>query len=250
MLKPFAKLMPEQLSFTVGDPHFYGFEGESFDFMGEPNRHYNLLTDTDVQVNAYFVYWATCGSDNFTATEQIGILVNDHRIRISPAGLTVDGRVVPDTRQSYRIANGRVAAIERFERVDGRIPEIMRGHLGFGDFIRGYHVKTRCGYEFVVTVSTDHVNPPYLNLLSRMSRRLWPHGIIGQTADHDGVARQGRGHDGEGIIEGCYRDYEVGSLWGTDCKFNKYRTADRRPKAGWLFFESPFRTWALPTYSR
>ena len=56
-----------------------------------------------------------------------------------------------------------------------------------------------------------------------MERRLWPHGIVGQTADHDGIARRSEGRNGEGIIEGTYRDYEVSSLWADDFRFNKYR---------------------------
>src|SRR5258708_1475632 len=115
-LKPSTTSRPG-LSFTVGDPHFYGFEGESFDFMGKPNRYYNLLTDTEVQVNAYFIYWATSGADNFTVTEQIGILVNDHRIQINPAGLTVDGCEIPEVQKAYHIADGTIASIERFDQL-------------------------------------------------------------------------------------------------------------------------------------
>jgi hypothetical protein len=261
MLNPFAKLVLDQLSFTIGDPHFYGFDGESFDFMGEPDRYYNLLTDTEVQVNAYFIYWATSGADNYTVADRIGIRVSDHRIRISPAGLTIDGYEVPESQRSYHIAKGRIASVERFDRLDDRVPEPMRAREGFGDFMRGYQVLTRCGYEFVVTVSTDHVNPPYLNLLSRTTRRRWPHGIIGQTSDHDGVPRQPRGQNGEGIIEGTYRDYEVSSLWGSDFKFNKYKAGGNRRRMFELAQDrfslvisaasrkaaDLCRAWALPT---
>jgi hypothetical protein len=230
MLKPFGKLTPAPLSFTVGDPHFYGFDGESFDFMGEPNRYYNLLSDTEVQVNAYFVYWATSGADNLTIIEELGILVRGHRIRISPTAVTIDGRKMPEAGSRRRVG-GSIASIARFDRLDHRLPEHMRAYPGFGDFIRGYHIKTRCGYEFVVTVCTDNINPPYLNLLSRMNRRLWPHGVIGQTADHDGKPRVAHGRNGEGIIEGTYWDYELASLWAIHFKFNKYRPGEWRGSA-------------------
>jgi len=225
MLRPLMKLKPALLSFVTGDPHFYGFEGESFDFMGEPNRYYNLLSDTQVQVNAYFVHFPTSGADNFTATDQLGILVHGHRIGISPTAMAIDG-CEQHGGERFRVG-GSTASVERFDRLDDRVPARMRTLLGFGDLIRGYHIETRYGYEFVVTVSTDNVNPPFLNLLSRMNGRLWPHGIIGQTADHDGKARTPHGHQGEGIIAGTYRDYEVSSLWASDFKYNKYRSAER-----------------------
>lgn len=223
MLNPF-KLTRPRLSFTIGDPHFYGFEGESFDFMGEPNKYYNLITDSEVQVNAYFVYWATSGADNFTATEQIGILLNDHRIHVSPAGLVINGHAVQEVKTTCSVAGGAVVSIERFDQMDRRVPKCMRKDARCGDFIRGYEVKTGRGYEFIITVATDNVNPPFLNLISKMTGRLWPHRIIGQTADHDGMPRQGRGQNGEGVIEGFYQDYEVSSLWSSDFKFNKYKT--------------------------
>ena len=219
-----AKLIRPRLSFTIGDPHFHGFDGESFDFMGEPNRYYNLLTDAEVQVNALFVHWPTGGADNFTATEQIGILVKNHRLQISPTGLTIDGLDVPEAQTTHSVGAGASASVEKFDQLDDRCSSGMRNDPRCANFIRGYRVKTRCGYEFVITVSTDNVNPPFLNLASKMNRRLWPHGIIGQTADHDGMARHGCGQNGEGIIEGRYPDYEVSSLWGTDFKFNKYKT--------------------------
>jgi hypothetical protein len=227
MLNPF-KLARPHLAFTIGDPHFFGFEGESFDFMGEPNRYYNLLSDTDIQVNAYFVYWVTSGADNFTATEQIGILAGDHRIQVTPAGLTLDGTSWPEDRTAFRVGDGAIATIEPFGLADRRFAKHMTTDPRGGEFVRGYQVKTRCGYDFIVTVATDHVNPLFLNLSCKMNGRLWPHGIIGQTADHDGVARQARGHNGEGIIAGEYRDYEVSSLWSRDFKFSKYGVDERR----------------------
>lgn len=227
----FAHRLPRpKLAWSVGDPHFQGFEGESYDFMGEPNRYYNLLTDHEVQINAYFAYWPETGDDNSTYTKQIGILVRDHRIQITPDGLTIDACEMLKNRRVYRVDDDAITSIERLDQLNEQFPEGAMTPMGFPrcNLIRGYRVTTACGYDCVVIVSQDDTNPPYLNLSISLKHRLWPHGVIGQTADHDGIARKGKGRNGEGIIEGTYEDYEISSLWASDFKFNQYQGASRR----------------------
>jgi hypothetical protein len=47
-----------------------------------------------------------------------------------------------------------------------------------------------------------------------------PHGVLGQTWKNE---NQGKGDQGEGVIEGMFTDYEVNSLWADDFKFNHYK---------------------------
>src|SRR5262249_22441777 len=155
-------------------------------------------------------YWETSASANFTAMSRIGILVRGHRIEITRESLLVDGREIPAGEAAHVGRRANIAFIEILNKIDHLIPDEVRHNPDFAlEFIRGNQVKTKEGYEFVVTVATDRVNPPCLNVLSKMTKRLWPHGIVGQTADHDGVARQPCGHNGEGVIEGSFRDYEI-----------------------------------------
>lgn len=189
-----------------------------------------MLTDNDVQINAYFAYWPETGDDNSTYTKQIGILVRDHRIQIDTDGLTIDRCEMLKTRRFCRVDGGAVTSIERLDRLNERFPEGAMTPMGYPrcSLIRGYRVTTFFAYEIVVVVSQDETNPPYLNLAISLKRRLWPHGIIGQTADHDGVARKSKGRNGEGVIEGTYTDYEVSSLWANDFKFNRYYGVGQR----------------------
>ena len=41
---------------VVGDPQFSGFQGQSFQFHGLADEHFNLISTPSLQLNAHFVY--------------------------------------------------------------------------------------------------------------------------------------------------------------------------------------------------
>lgn len=204
---------------ATGDPHFDGFDGESFDFMGEREKIYNLLSDHDVQVNARFGFWPE--GEGATCLDRIGILAAGHKIQFGIEDVTID---------DYPVRSGRMEialgiAIETIGNLNSLFLDQISRCTDFyrWTLLRGHRVTTP-GYNFVVILGRcGDDNPLLLNILCEMTGKLWPHGVIGQTADHDGVARQCHGRNGEGVVEGVYQDYEVSSLWASDFKFNRYR---------------------------
>ncbi|NIQ13249.1 MAG: hypothetical protein GTO02_02210, partial [Candidatus Dadabacteria bacterium] len=59
----------------VNMPLFSGLEGEKFQFDGIPNRFFNLLTDEDIQVNAYF--------NSHNRIDLIGVKIGESKIKWS-----------------------------------------------------------------------------------------------------------------------------------------------------------------------
>lgn len=218
-------------SALMGDPHFYGFEGESFFFNGEIGGCYNLFSDDGIQINSLFRYWETSRQDNFTAMEEIGVTIVTSKIpRVKGRKKGFQRKV--DVLKIKITANDGVSVndehvcdsldpifgflenlneyfteeeIEKFKRTEG-----------YGEAMSAYVVRF-WPYNFIITRSTDHVNAPYLNLIVRLdgTSESRPHGIVGQTADYDGKPKE--------KIDGEESDYKVSDLWANDFKFNKFR---------------------------
>jgi hypothetical protein len=55
------------LASACGDPHFKGFDGTTFEFLGSRGSCYNLLSEQDHQINARFI---TAGSDKSASSQQ------------------------------------------------------------------------------------------------------------------------------------------------------------------------------------
>jgi hypothetical protein len=211
---------------AAGDPHFAGFDGEKFDFHGEPHKFYNLLSDDNIQVNAYFSDWPsdTSGHD-FTATRRAGIVVKDiyglYNIVIDSDGyVAIDGFEVTNKYLSFGI-NSFIRIIDNYDDIGHKD---LKEFDGFGDFTRAYEVSTP-EYRIIFVAATDNYNGYYLNFLAEIKNpELRPHGVVGQTADGDGKPREAIPHtyQGEGVIEGDYPDYEVSGLFENDFKYNKF----------------------------
>jgi hypothetical protein len=208
-----AAVMPTSVRATssssiTGDPRFAGFEGEWYSVHGQAGHFYNLLSDDYIQINARFCEWPTSGAAMMTA---MGVNLLDRwtgRVETvdvhASAGLMVnDGRhILPlDIRQ----ARVRQASCQEVQQYMNR--------EGFGTFLEAFSVETD-SYVVYIVRATDHVNPLYVNVIIELKDELRrPHGIIGQTADFDGLPR---------VMEGSDDDYEVSSLRSSDFAFNKF----------------------------
>jgi len=76
--------------YVVDDPHFVGLNGHKYEFQGEPNKVFALISDPHVQVNARFVTAAGLGPHTQSSTVMGDICV---RFCDSTAVFTANGTV-------------------------------------------------------------------------------------------------------------------------------------------------------------
>lgn len=205
----------------AGDPHFTGLQGEHFDVMGEPNKWFNILSDTNMQLNALFVQGCE-SKPNVTAMGSIGMLVGGHRLHFDiTCNATLDDSI-------SLLEVGSVTPIGE------------NGEFGYVHHIHPqvYFIDTPTYAirlnPFIIDPSYQKVGMPFygkdcikgyfnLNVHAKDGANPTAHGILGQTHVHSHESNLIGSHfQGEGEIEGVYTDYEVSSMYATDDKFNRY----------------------------
>jgi len=202
--------VPIMFGASVSDPHFIGFRGEKFFFNGKPDKYYNLLSDSNIQVNAYFRHWESSGEENFTATQKIGVIIGNNELtRIefnSSRKVLVNGirlGETPDETVYFKTGNGdhQGSMTVKFKGLEDLYDKL--GHEEFGKPLKAYVLDVE-SYELHIIMATDEstVNRPYLNFVGQLkSTKVRPHGIVGQTADFSETREAVEGGiQGEGII--------------------------------------------------
>lgn len=186
-----------------GDPHFIGADGGKFDVQGEAGKTYNLLSDKGFQMNGRFDKWHSEGT---TVVGQVGITAGSNYVQVDKNGTTnVNGQELKDG-QRIELRNGGYA--ER----------------------KGNNITVKSGeWEVEFQTQGDHINMD-IKTDNAVSDGVRPHGLIGQTFDGDGKARNGdagAGAQGGGAIEkadgsmskagdkNTVKSYEVSALWDT-----------------------------------
>lgn len=164
-----------------GDPHFIGADGGKYDVQGEDGKTYNLLSDKDFQMNGLFGRPEGTARGT-TVVEEVGINAGDHQIEVHAGGeVIVDGRKLQPGERVELSDGGYVSVSE-----DGKDVEVKHGEWKV-DF--DVHDK-----RLDMSVSTSNA----------ISDGVKPHGLLGQTFDGDGEARngdKGKGRQGGGAIE-------------------------------------------------
>jgi hypothetical protein len=183
-----------------GDPHFKGAEGDEYNIKGDNGAVYNLLSDKGVQVNGLF-------ENNFIS--KVGVTVGSDKVQFGLDGkLLINGQAVGDGMH----ANGAVTKSGN---------EIIVRTAEYRITINNH------GTEMSTQFSSQNV----------AADGVMPHGLWGQTADGDGVARVGQDWDGTGVLERVnggiaqagdktYQSYQVGNLFDTSfANFNRFNGA-------------------------
>jgi len=208
-----------------GDPHFVGFQGEKYDVQGEPEKWFNILSDAEVQVNAFFsqMYYNGKGQTNMVS---VGIMVNGRHILLNNASqIFVDDNEVTQKQQKGE-GSANIVASEKDGKRNGTVVAVLSWSVAN----RLVKMDT---FDYVIALqrTESHKGAAFFDVgISLKHSRARPHGLVGQTAHH--VYKGGntnsntntafRGHEGEGVIEGTFKDYEVSSAFATDFLYNRY----------------------------
>jgi len=228
---------------TSGDPHFYGFEGDRYDVNGVPGKWYNILSDVDVQYNAYFT----------TQKHLPGTVIGAALVKVGKDSIFYDREGA-----AFIVQGGRQGPVEPGAKIN-----LAGGTVEHKSSPPKLIVKTP-HYVIRLAIKEEGSEKLYINQkvtmtkvgVSRVLKRgFTPHGLLGQTADMDGKPRIGKvGADaqGQGAIDGTYKDYEVAN-WNSDkFKFNRFGIDKKQQKtlssrAEWLSSFSDDRVKNLST---
>eukprot|EP01003_Olkasia_polycarbonata_P000539 NODE_110_length_1511_cov_17.622435_g81_i0.p2 GENE.NODE_110_length_1511_cov_17.622435_g81_i0~~NODE_110_length_1511_cov_17.622435_g81_i0.p2 ORF type:complete len:448 (-),score=135.25 NODE_110_length_1511_cov_17.622435_g81_i0:125-1468(-) len=199
--------------YVGGDPHVVGYHGEKFDFKGEVGKVFNLLTDSDIQLNALFD--RSCTRRKATIIKEIGLATaaGDSEITIRNNGVYVDGIALMAGK--HELAEGVTALVHDSELVDVQI--------------------TMPRYTVAVDSAVNRCGDAHLQVrVHVLDEEARPHGLMGQTkyslkersvlVTREPSAGYSH-HNGEGQLEGYSQDYMVGSLFGSNFAYNRFNRA-------------------------
>lgn len=201
-----------------GDPHFIGAEGGKYDVQGEAGKTYNLLSDKDFQLNGTFDKY---GSDGVQTV-------------VGKAAINADGNYIEVDKSGRAHVNG-------VELKDGQRIDLEGG--GIAERKGGEIIVKKGEWDVSFQSQGDHLNID-VKTTNAVADGVKPHGLLGQTFDGDGKARNGdsyKGAQGGGAIEGlngeitdrgdtdAVKTYEVSNLWDTT-----FRNHNRGDDAGLL----------------
>jgi hypothetical protein len=211
-----------------GDPHYVGLDGGVFDVQGVDGEIYNILSDSNVQVNSQYKKWN--GNDGITVVDKTGIKVGTNDTF--------------NTKGEQKATEIQIEAGDAAPKVDGEdlaLGQTKEFDTGLkdkdGKYVKGFVKYVEEGGVKKVVVNTGEYEMTYtkqgtgantyldqgtkVTTLGVKSDGVLAHGILGETAHFDGTKRdgkQGAGAQGEGAIDGVYTDYKVTGLFATSNK--------------------------------
>lgn len=205
-----------------GDPHVFGLDGGRFDFMGEADKYYNMLSDSNVQYNAKFKGIGPGATALGEVGFQVGTAQSGYtRIQFAPGGRPiVNGQVL---RPGTRIVFDTGLVNNSGQRV--------RGFVAYNEQTKTMSVNTG-EYQFDIIDQGGQTldQRTQVTTLGVKSDGVTAHGVFGQTAHFQPGrvlnGRLGQGAQGEGAIAGHYRQYEVSGLFATQNTYSRFGRFD------------------------
>jgi len=210
-----------------GDPHFIGFDGVSFDFMGKADLVFPLFSSQDLQVNARFKSAEHPQFFNYsfapTFMGEIGISQGDSNwivlTHAEDPKLSPLKEVLPSNNQQHN--NAPLTFLLNNAGVAVWYPPATLV-VSFPQYI----ITVTRQYEYTQLRSDVYEVYMGVSMVLTPEFRGKAHGLLGQTMiplkDRSvGIANS---LQGGGVIEGTWEDYIVhsGNLFGTDFAFSQF----------------------------
>jgi hypothetical protein len=217
-----------------GDPHFFGFLGEKYEFAGEAGEVYNILTDEEVQLNAVIGKWHFSHGEE-TIIKTLALKTASHRLLIDAGGnhlgtagfsIQLDGVALePNATDATSLGrDGWVRWNPLSEEDQFHLP-LWERHHGVAlveVMLNDYHFQILSVEEGRDANGVWRKQPSrFLDFMCQMfdaDRR--PHGLFGQSAHLPAGKRSVEGWS----LEGADSDYKVTEVFGDDFTFNKFQS--------------------------
>jgi len=183
------------------------------------NKWFNAVSSANFQYNIY--YSQTCDNKlHATVITAVAMKISGHTLLINDTGAPfLDGQPIHRNRwQTHPIGDHAI-----YGSFDHPWENNFELHTpDFGLTIKRHVVDfsiQKPGWEFYGT----HCVPAYFNVkFNYKNHSIDLHGLLGQTAHHVHKENTNPGKEGEGEIEGTYKDYIVSGPFESDFKFNRY----------------------------
>jgi len=195
----------------IHDPHFTGFDGRKFDFQGEPNQVFALISESYVQVNSRFMSSVYAGETN----------MGDICVRFCDDTVTIDrfGRVAVSTFTNPDL----VVTVSKSNPDSARQTALVHITAGLWSMeVILDHPPNNTGFSFLDLENITLNYPPLAGQI---------HGVLGATVPSiDGdmpltpTNCSKDPNEGGCAIEGNWKDYEIAEneLCGTSFKFSRF----------------------------
>ncbi|GAQ86041.1 hypothetical protein KFL_002670020 [Klebsormidium nitens] len=222
---------------ACSDPHFRGAFGIEYDFHGLPNKHFSLVTDKDINVNAHFI-----GQDG-KATGFDGTWISALGFKWNEGAN--ERELTVEVKQSADLSTNESPFVFRLgdrELAPGANSTGRTLYDDVGLTVRRYADASSYYIDIAdhlnITVAAAEHDHPHGNHIDIRIEKLYVtetvHGALGQTfaesrrdalraaAADVGTAER---FDASDVIEGKDVDYMTSGLLATDSKFNRYVAA-------------------------
>eukprot|EP01018_Ginkgo_biloba_P022018 Gb_08582 [translate_table: standard] len=233
---------------VFGDPHFTGWDGVHFDFTGEPDSVYCMISDPTLHINMKLEGTKETVPQR-TWIKSLGILFWTHRIILTAAKgsdlthngfsflhtIEVDGEVIHlKEGENYRSSDGQIVISYDHYRSHKLLPsdhytiylrDIAEVRVSAGPEIPDLRTEAEAfihlsvEMEDAVLSSKVHgvLGQTYLNAKGRL------HGNSYRTRWNDLLlAQQVDGSNGDGYLDGSVSDYISSGLLYSDCHFSRF----------------------------
>jgi hypothetical protein len=229
-----------------GDPVFWGFQGQEFQFHGLPDEHFNLISSPSVQLNAHFVYLSSgkcdynetmCFTHPGTYMDVLGFSIAESRVKLvagtHAAGLRlwVNDVEVPRGAAVRSLSSNITASLKHGK--DGQVrihTDLIDYEIANSDMFM--NIKASLGSTELLHVgATKHtitdraicktnIETHNHQLIESTVAKKYPittqlHGLIGQTWRNVKVC----GRDWMGTVQ----DYIVSELFGQEYHYNYFQ---------------------------
>jgi len=187
---------------SAGDPHFRGFDNKKFNFQGEPNKNFALLSDPWVEINARFEKW----SKDFTVISQVCVRLHEHTIKVfvNPnltLAVEVDGLMT----KQYRENEIQLQLTTEQRKLAVSVPNWNMTFHG---------AKASLG---------AYLNFNFMSTYTRNPSEYAVSGVMGHTLKGKPAVKDcNPSSEGSCEVIGKFQDYEVADLCGTDFLYSQF----------------------------